>query len=115
MRPINFPRISSSLIEIANFAGNILSEYFRKAQLAYSTKIGRANLVAQTDLASQQIIVNKLKQSFPNIPIVAEENGQSNLLTETCFLIDPLDGTLNFFMESHFSAFLSRLWQTASL
>lgn len=97
MLPTNYLSVSASLVKIATSAGNILSEYFRKAQLAYSTKNGRANLVTQADLASQRLIVNKLKQSFPNIPIIAEENGKPNLLAETCFLIDPLDGTLNFF------------------
>ena len=56
-----------------------------------------ADFVTDVDLASQRAILNHLRQHCPDHAVVAEEDGQSELTTESTFwLIDPLDGTTNF-------------------
>ncbi|MEM3433067.1 MAG: inositol monophosphatase family protein [Candidatus Methanomethyliaceae archaeon] len=84
-------------MEISQAAGDVLLQYFRKTQLYYSTKQGRANLVTQADIMSQKIIIEQLATLFPDIPVITEENNDTVPGIETYFLVDPLDGTLNFF------------------
>ncbi|MEM2249762.1 MAG: inositol monophosphatase family protein [Candidatus Bathyarchaeia archaeon] len=92
---VNF--CSASLVKISQVAGDVLLRYFRKTRLHCFAKHGRANLVTQADLASQKIIIKLLMKLFPDIPVVTEENPLVTPESEAYFLVDPLDGTLNFF------------------
>jgi len=85
------------LISVVRAAGEILYRYFRKRDFAHVTKTGRANIVTEADLASQRLIANELSRRFPRVPVVGEE-GEAGPLPcgGTYFLVDPLDGTLNF-------------------
>ncbi len=48
------------------------------------------------DLASNAFITESIKREFPNDGIISEETGESNVEAEYIWIIDPLDGTLNF-------------------
>ena len=56
--------------------------------------------LTQADKASHKIIVNGLKELFPDIPVVSEEGDQAEnqkLIKSQCFwLVDPIDGTQDF-------------------
>lgn len=60
-----------------------------------------ASPVTEADRAAEEIILAGLRKSFPNIPVVAEEdsaqNGTASIATDRpFFLVDPLDGTREF-------------------
>jgi 3'(2'), 5'-bisphosphate nucleotidase len=54
--------------------------------------------VTDADLASEHIITNGLKKSFPGYAILSEEteDDRSRLENDLCFIVDPLDGTKEF-------------------
>lgn len=90
-------RYIKDLVSIAQAAGDLLLHWFRTGEISYSSKEGRANLVTEADLSSQRLITEELSRLFPNIPVVGEEGETVTLWQATSyFLVDPLDGTLNF-------------------
>ena len=85
------------LIATARTAGEILSRYFRRGMVSHRMKAGRANVVTEADLESQRAIIERLSRLFPRVPIVGEEDESTGGAdAEMYFLVDPLDGTLNF-------------------
>jgi myo-inositol-1(or 4)-monophosphatase len=63
-----------------------------------SSKEGRNNLVTEYDHISEKIIINMIKERFPEHSFLAEESGSTgtNVLGKINWIIDPLDGTVNF-------------------
>lgn len=84
-------------IETAREAGQILLEKFgRKLNVS---KKGDINLVTEADLASEKLIIERVKSYYPKHAILAEESGDAVLLDGVNtwkWIIDPLDGTTNF-------------------
>mgnify|MGYP006091978155 FL=1 len=59
-----------------------------------------------------QCIINELKST--NIPIISEEiNNQNINISNQCWIIDPLDGTLNFSRHFPYSSISIALWDNA--
>lgn len=83
--------------QAAYAAGAVLARNFNQPQRI--TLKGRHDPVTETDLESQRLIVNHIRQAFPEHRILAEEKGVP--LTGTAdsdgrWIIDPLDGTVNY-------------------
>lgn len=57
---------------------------------------GKRDLVTTLDYAIENYIVNSIVRDFPNDKIVAEENYASELTAARTWVIDPIDGTVNF-------------------
>ena len=83
------------LIEIARNAGKIVLRFYRQVT-EYGAKMSEADIVTEADMESQKYIVESLNRCFPEIPVLAEE-GLTSRNGERYFVVDPLDGTLNFF------------------
>jgi 3'(2'), 5'-bisphosphate nucleotidase len=69
--------------------------------------------ITRADRASCQAITRELARTFPQIPIVSEENLPSpNALTgDTFFMVDPLDGTREYIAGSdEFTVNLALVW-----
>ncbi len=83
-------------IETAREAGQLLLEKFGgKLNI---TKKGDINLVTEADLASERLIIERIKSYYPKHAILAEESGAAVLDGQSAWkwIIDPLDGTTNF-------------------
>ena len=53
------------------------------------------------DTASNELIINRLREACPNIPILSEESTESVPYdTEYCWIVDPLDGTKEFIKKN---------------
>ena len=54
------------------------------------------------DKSSNEIIVNMLKDNFPEVSILSEESkvDESRFSNELCFIVDPLDGTKEFIKKN---------------
>ncbi len=61
-----------------------------------ASRKGEMDLVTEADLASQRLIVEAIRERYPHHAILAEE-GLEVEGTEFIWLIDPLDGTINYF------------------
>jgi myo-inositol-1(or 4)-monophosphatase len=83
-------------IEAALEAGKFLKESVGKV-LEVESKFGQeTNLVTQIDKKAEEIIINKIRGKYPDHDFLAEESGSHNKQSEYRWVIDPLDGTLNF-------------------
>jgi myo-inositol-1(or 4)-monophosphatase len=84
-------------IETALDAGRLLLEKFgRKLNVS---KKGDINLVTEADLASEALIIERIRSYYPRHSILAEEAGNavvSDGENTWKWIIDPLDGTTNF-------------------
>ena len=84
-------------IQTAREAGNILLEKFGK--ITTVTKKGDINLVTEADLASEKLIIERIKTYHPRHSILAEESGEAVVIGgegNWKWIIDPLDGTTNY-------------------
>lgn len=77
-------------------AGSLIKQ--RYAQPHEIRKKGAINLVTETDLAAEALIIEHLRHQTPAIPIMAEESPHALALRgqPIYWVVDPLDGTTNF-------------------
>lgn len=75
-------------------AGKILKQDFYHSA-AYQNK-GKHDVVTETDLRSEKILLQKIREVYPEHTIISEELGKEVYDSEYCWYIDPLDGTSNF-------------------
>lgn len=59
-------------------------------------KGGESDLVTNLDFEVEKYIINELKKGYPSFDIISEEFNNNNKITDNCFIIDPIDGTINF-------------------
>lgn len=89
----------NTAIKAARAAGDIIIRYVdRLDRLAISEK-QHSDFVTEADIASEQCIKHIIHQAYPNHAILAEESGSQygeKNDDHNCWIIDPLDGTLNF-------------------
>ncbi len=77
------------------------------------TKTGKRDVVTEYDRRVQELLMRRLKEALPEAAFFCEENMQRDeLAAETLFIIDPIDGTMNFVHGFHHScisvAYMSR-------
>ena len=87
---------------IALQAGDTIMEIYNK-DFSVDYKDDKSPLT-QADLKSNEIICNKLVELYPNIPIMSEENKQTEYEIrknwEYYWCIDPIDGTKEFIKKN---------------
>ena len=90
--------------ELARGAGDVLlSHYERLERIDYKSK---RDVVTNADYASERLVIDAIREAFPDDQILAEESGQHAGLSRTSrggiagsgrtWVIDPLDGTVNY-------------------
>jgi len=57
---------------------------------------GSRDLVTEADISSEKIILSELRKSFPDHNFLSEEEGSSDNQSDFTWIVDPLDGTVNF-------------------
>lgn len=83
--------------EAASEAAEIIREYDRKRSELNIQLKGKNDLVTDADLASEQKIIEVIRNSFPDDEFLAEESEEQQHLPEgRVWIIDPIDGTTNF-------------------
>jgi myo-inositol-1(or 4)-monophosphatase len=82
--------------EAALAAGNLLMKYFRR-NLKIKEKPD-AGIVTQIDLATEKLVISKLKKADPRFLFLAEETHPEAGIegSDYLWIIDPLDGTTNY-------------------
>ena len=82
---------------MARDAGSLLMQRLGTAKV---TNKGDINLVTEADLASENLIIERIRSYYPQHGILAEESGEAVLVggrrSEWKWIIDPLDGTTNY-------------------
>lgn len=75
-------------------AGRLLKEGFSK-RLKITYK-GRINPVTDVDLRAEKLITRAIQRQFPTHAVLGEEGSDSRGQSEFVWIIDPLDGTVNY-------------------
>lgn len=84
-----------TLIKATNAGAAELKKYFN-GKFTISHKEGINDLVTQADFASDKAIRSIIKSDFPDHGIVSEESDEKISTSEYKWIIDPIDGTVNF-------------------
>ncbi|MDN3504214.1 MAG: inositol monophosphatase family protein [Rhabdochlamydiaceae bacterium] len=88
--------LSQFSIELALEAGRILKEGYGSS-FSIKTKSGRHDLVTDYDYKAEEYILSAIKKKYPKHGVLSEEAGSlPSSDSEVLWIIDPLDGTVNF-------------------
>lgn len=87
--------LKSTLLKATEAGANELTRFFNGV-FKISNKEGINNLVTEADHASEKAIIDVIKKDFPDHFILSEESGESGSANEYKWIIDPIDGTVNF-------------------
>ncbi|MEO9971045.1 MAG: inositol monophosphatase family protein [Hyphomonadaceae bacterium] len=89
--------IGTVMIKAARAAGGSLSRDFAEIEHLQVSRKGPADFVTNADLKAEEIIYEQLTKARPGYGFVMEERGIVEGTDKTNrFIVDPLDGTLNF-------------------
>ena len=89
----------SFAIQTARDAGSVLIDRLGRAQISNK---GDIDLVTEADLASEKLIIDRIKSHYPRHAILAEESGAAEGVETVAgksdwkWIVDPLDGTTNY-------------------
>ncbi len=82
-----------SVCQIMRQAGQMI---LTASNAAVHEKEGHFNFVTDTDVAVQDYLESSLKALFPHALFFSEEHEEQLLTAQPTFVIDPIDGTINF-------------------
>lgn len=82
-------------VRAARDAGKLIVRYMDRVDRLPVISKEKNDFVTEVDQNAEKLIVNTLKQAFPDHSILAEESGISGD-SDYQWIIDPLDGTTNF-------------------
>ena len=85
------------MIKASEKASKVLIRDFGELEKLQVSKKGPSDFVTNSDLKAEKIIIEELKKARPNYSIISEENGiEKNKDKSNTWIIDPIDGTINF-------------------
>ena len=85
------------MIKASEKASKALIRDFGEIEKLQVSKKGPKDFVTNADLKTEKIIVEELKKARPNYSFITEENGtQINKDKNNTWILDPIDGTINF-------------------
>jgi len=85
------------MIKASEKASKILIRDFGEIEKLQVSKKGPSDFVTNSDLRIEKIIIEELKKAKPNYSVISEENGiENNKDKNNTWIIDPIDGTINF-------------------
>ncbi len=100
------PAFLRSLLELASSiaceAGEVLADRYSSAGPtkgvtdSVRSKSTRTDLVTEADQASERLIVSRLLAARPDDAVLAEEGSSHGGTSRLTWVVDPLDGTINF-------------------
>ena len=85
------------MIKASEKASKVLIRDFGEVEKLQVSKKGPTDFVSNADLKAEKIIIEELKKAKPNYSIISEENGiENNKDKNNTWIIDPIDGTINY-------------------
>jgi myo-inositol-1(or 4)-monophosphatase len=87
--------LRSTLLEATRAGAAEIMRFFQQS-FSISNKEGVNNLVTEADHASEKAILSVIRNAFPDHQILAEESGKLVQDSTYKWIIDPIDGTVNF-------------------
>jgi myo-inositol-1(or 4)-monophosphatase len=87
--------LKSTLLEAVDAAAKVILTY-TDLDIKISNKEGVNNLVTEVDHASEDAIIAVIRKNFPGHQVLSEECGEIVQDSSYKWIIDPIDGTVNF-------------------
>lgn len=87
--------LKQTLHEAITAGADVLKKFF-SSTFEISEKEGINNLVTEADIAAEHAITAVIKKNFPGHAILGEEGGHNDADNSYKWIIDPIDGTVNF-------------------
>tara|TARA_B100000575_G_scaffold171120_1_gene136990 strand:- start:2191 stop:2931 length:741 start_codon:yes stop_codon:yes gene_type:complete len=85
------------MIKACEKASKILIRDFGEIEKLQVSKKGPTDFVTNSDLKTEKVIIQELTKGRPDYSIISEENGiWKNRDSKNTWVIDPIDGTVNF-------------------
>ena len=85
------------MIKASEKASKVLIRDFGEIEKLQVSKKGPTDFVTNSDIKTERIIIDELKKARPFYSIISEENGEEfNKDKDNTWIIDPIDGTVNF-------------------
>jgi myo-inositol-1(or 4)-monophosphatase len=87
--------LKTTLIKAAEAGARVMQNYFQ-GEFLITNKEGINNLVTEADHASEKAIFEVIRNDYPDHHLLSEEAGE--VITDSTYkwIIDPIDGTVNF-------------------
>ena len=93
---LNSPQINLIIKACMKASKSLIRDFGEIENLQVSTK-GPGDFVTSADKRTEKILIDELQKAHPEYGIIAEETGIINKSnTEKRWIIDPIDGTMNF-------------------
>jgi myo-inositol-1(or 4)-monophosphatase len=87
--------LKNTLMTAATAAGRLIQSRMNSS-FRIDNKEGVNNLVTEVDHASEKLIMDIIRKDFPDHFILSEEVGEIRMDSDYKWIIDPIDGTVNF-------------------
>ncbi len=89
----DFSTLATSALQIIASSGDIIRTGYRKPHTVRHK--GRIDLVTEIDLSVEAFLKDRLQGLLPDADFLAEESAAGLTPPDTCWIIDPVDGTTN--------------------
>jgi myo-inositol-1(or 4)-monophosphatase len=80
----------------AEKSGDLIISYFQKLKAIRKKNKNLRDLISEVDILSENEILSTLKSKFKKHNFLAEESGYENNHSDFTWIVDPLDGTVNY-------------------
>lgn len=84
-------KITKFLINIVKKSAKLITD-----NLEVTAKGDFGDLVTNFDFIVEKFLIEKISKKYPDFDIISEETSNDKKLSDNCFTIDPIDGTVNF-------------------
>jgi len=101
----NLTSVQTFATQLAHQAGQLLTQAYHAQEAAQASR--RASPKAMKlieDTTMDQWLIQHIQQHYPDHHIITEESGAVNPMSDTVWIIDPIDGSVNFSTHNPFVA-----------
>jgi len=91
----DFQETTKFLLTLSKKAGEILLAHYSPAGVPYEKKADSSR-VTTADLKVNRMVIEEVEKNYPEFKVLGEEESNNTAGSKKLFVVDPLDGTLNF-------------------
>ena len=95
MKTVSIQSALAAAVKAARAAGKIMHANWHKPKRVNSAEAHDIKL--ELDVRCQELIEKLLRRAFPEIPVLGEEGISGDMNAEYRWVVDPIDGTVNYF------------------
>src|SRR5262245_58428227 len=91
---LNLRRAEAVAVGAARSVGELMRRYLAATKRAHA--VTQHDIKLDLDVRCQKLIERALRAAFPHVPVVGEEGVVGNPGNDYRWIVDPIDGTVNF-------------------